>query len=55
MLPAGDPTEEILKELEKFVGKGDIIIDGGNTHFADTEKRYQYFKDLGIEFFGDWR
>jgi 6-phosphogluconate dehydrogenase len=52
MLPAGDPTEEILKELEKFVGKGDIIIDGGNTHFADTEKRYQYFKDLGIEFLG---
>jgi 6-phosphogluconate dehydrogenase len=52
MLPAGDPTEEILKELEKFAGKGDIIIDGGNAHFADTEKRYQYFKDLGIEFLG---
>jgi len=52
MLPAGEATEETLRELEKFIEKGDIVVDGGNAHFKDTEKRYQRFKDLGIEFLG---
>jgi 6-phosphogluconate dehydrogenase len=52
MLPAGEPTEETLKELEKFVEKGDIVVDGGNAHFQDSERRYQKFKELGIEFLG---
>jgi 6-phosphogluconate dehydrogenase len=52
MLPAGEVTEEALRNLEKFVEKGDIVVDGGNAYFKDTEKRYQRFKDLGIEFLG---
>jgi 6-phosphogluconate dehydrogenase len=52
MLPAGEPTEEVLKTLEKFVEKGDIVIDGGNARFQDSERRYQHLKDLGIEFLG---
>jgi len=52
MLPAGDATQNVLDEAQKYLQKGDIVIDGGNAHFADTEKRYQHFKDLGIEFLG---
>jgi 6-phosphogluconate dehydrogenase len=52
MLPAGEATQNILDQIQKLLQKGDIVIDGGNAHFKDTGKRYQYFKDLGIEFLG---
>jgi 6-phosphogluconate dehydrogenase len=52
MLPAGGATQTILDQLQKLLQKGDIVIDGGNAHFQDTEKRYQNFKTLGIEFLG---
>lgn len=52
MLPAGEPTQNVLDELQKFLQKGDIVIDGGNAYFKNTEKRYQHFKNLGIEFLG---
>jgi len=54
MLPAGDPTEEILKELEKFVGKGDIIIDGGTHILPIRKKGISILKDLELSFW-DWR
>lgn len=49
---AGNPTEEVLNEVSKFIQKGDIIIDGGNSYYKDTEKRYQNFKKKGIRFLG---
>jgi 6-phosphogluconate dehydrogenase len=52
MLPAGEPTQNVIDELSKYLQKGDVVIDGGNAHFKDTEKRYQEFKKLGIEFLG---
>lgn len=52
MLPSGETTQNILDDVQEFVQKGDIVIDGGNAHFADTDKRYQHFKSLGIEFLG---
>jgi 6-phosphogluconate dehydrogenase len=52
MLPAGEPTQNILDQVQKLLQKGDVVIDGGNAHFHDTEKRYQHFKKLGIEFLG---
>jgi 6-phosphogluconate dehydrogenase len=52
MLPAGDPTDEILNLLGKYLRKGDIVIDGGNSYFADTEKRFQHFTKIGIDFLG---
>src|SRR3989344_3192502 len=33
MLPAGEATQEILDEIEKYVDGGDIVIDGGNAHY----------------------
>lgn len=52
MLPAGDATENVLKEVEKFVKKGDIIIDGGNAKYTDSQRRFEYFQKLGIRFLG---
>lgn len=52
MLPSGDATEEILKEVSKYVEKRDIIIDGGNSHFKDTERRFKDFKNKGIRYLG---
>ena len=52
MLPAGEATEEILKEISKFAEAGDIIIDGGNSNFKDTQRRYEEFKTKDIRFLG---
>lgn len=52
MLPAGEATEEILKQVQDDVEKGDIVIDGGNAHFSDTQKRYEEFSKKGIRFLG---
>lgn len=52
MVPAGDATEEILKEVGKYVERGDIMIDGGNSNFADTQRRYGDFRRHGINFLG---
>lgn len=52
MLPAGSATEEVLEEVSRFVEKGDIVIDGANSYYKDTEKRYQDFKKKGIKFLG---
>ena len=52
MVTAGEATQNILDELSKFVEKDDIIIDGGNSRFKDTEKRFKDFKTKGIKFLG---
>jgi 6-phosphogluconate dehydrogenase len=52
MLPAGEPTEVLLAEVSRLLGKGDILIDAGNSYFKDTERRYQEFRDKGIRFLG---
>ncbi len=52
MLPAGEPTVEILYELKKYLEKGDVVIDGGNAYWKDTDKRYLEFDNIGISFLG---
>ena len=55
MLPAGDATEEILmgpKGIADFVQKGDVVVDGGNSRFSDTDRRYKLFSDRGVLFLG---
>jgi 6-phosphogluconate dehydrogenase len=39
MVPAGDPTESTIDALAKLLSPGDVIIDGGNTHFHDDVRR----------------
>jgi len=52
MLPAGEATQEILDEVEKHVQEGDIVVDGGNAYYPDTQRRYEHFENKGIKFLG---
>ncbi len=52
MLPAGEATENVLQEVSQFVQTGDIIIDGGNANFHDTQRRFDQFQKKGIRFLG---
>lgn len=55
MLPAGDPTEQMLlgsAGIADFVAKGDIVIDGANSRFSDTQRRFEQFSQKGILFLG---
>ena len=52
MLPAGKATQEILDQVEDDVSAGDIVIDGGNAHYTDTQKRFEHFKSKEIKFLG---
>ena len=52
MLPAGEATESVLGTLSDLVEADDILIDGGNSHYKDTEKRYQKLKERKIRFLG---
>ncbi len=52
MLPAGETTQTILGEVAGAAEAGDIIVDGGNSHFSDTQKRYESLREQGIRFLG---
>lgn len=52
MVKAGAPVDEFIQHLEPLLERGDIIIDGGNSHFPDTNRRCQYLKSKGIYFIG---
>jgi len=39
MLPAGEPTEQAIHELIPMLAKGDVIVDGGNSNFHESERR----------------
>ncbi|HWY79049.1 MAG TPA: NADP-dependent phosphogluconate dehydrogenase [Candidatus Sulfotelmatobacter sp.] len=53
MLPAGETTDDVLQQLqESIVDHGDIVIDGGNSFFEDTQKRYEVFGTKGIKYLG---
>lgn len=50
MVPAGSATDEVIKELSNYLNPNDIIIDGGNSNYKDTIKRYEKLKEKGIDF-----
>lgn len=52
MIKAGDPVDEFIQLLLPLLEKGDIIIDGGNSHFPDTQRRFEDLKSKGILFIG---
>jgi len=52
MIKAGDPVDQMIDQLVPFLERGDIIIDGGNSHFPDTNRRCQTLKNKGIYFIG---
>ena len=52
LVPAGKIVDAVIEDLLPHLEKGDIVIDGGNSYFGDTERREQYLNGKGIEFLG---
>ncbi len=52
MVKAGKAVDAVIEQLLPLLSKGDIIIDGGNSYFADTQRRYDALLAHGIHYFG---
>ena len=52
MVKAGPAVDEFIEQLLPLLSPGDVIIDGGNTHFTDTERRTQYVESKGLLYIG---
>ncbi|MEA1996659.1 MAG: NADP-dependent phosphogluconate dehydrogenase [Gemmatimonadota bacterium] len=52
MVKAGAPVDAMIANLKPHLDKGDIIIDGGNSHFPDSERRSVELAEEGFVFFG---
>jgi 6-phosphogluconate dehydrogenase len=48
MIPAGAPTEETLQELLGLLAEGDVVVDGGNSYFRDSQRRAGLAAQRGI-------
>ncbi len=52
LVPAGKPVDDVIESLLPLVQPGDIIIDGGNSHFTDTLRRVAYLQSKNLHFTG---
>ncbi|MGG1215470.1 decarboxylating NADP(+)-dependent phosphogluconate dehydrogenase [Micromonospora provocatoris] len=52
MVTAGNAIDSVIQSLIPLLEKGDIIMDGGNSHYKDTERRYDELKAFGIGYLG---
>ncbi len=52
MVKAGEPTDKMIEALLPLLDKGDIIIDGGNAHYMDTERRIEKAHEHGLRYIG---
>jgi 6-phosphogluconate dehydrogenase len=52
MVKAGKPVDETIDKLLVYMEPGDIIIDGGNSYFEDTERRARYVENKGLYYIG---
>lgn len=52
MVKAGKPVDDFIEMLIPHLEKGDIIIDGGNSHFPDTIRRTKYLEEKGLLYIG---
>ncbi|HZR96321.1 MAG TPA: decarboxylating 6-phosphogluconate dehydrogenase [Gaiellaceae bacterium] len=50
MVPAGDITEGVFQDLLKLADRGDTIVDGGNSNFRDSQRRYREAQERGLHF-----
>lgn len=52
MVKAGQPVDDTIEQLIPHLEPGDIIIDGGNTHFPDSNRRTHYLEQKGLLYIG---
>lgn len=50
MLPSGEPTEQQIRSVAPLLAKGDIIVDGGNSNYHDSQRRGIWLAEQGIGF-----
>src|SRR5437763_7762470 len=52
MSRAGNPVDQVIGEVIPYLEKGDVLIDGGNSLFTDTQRRFKELESRGIHFVG---
>ncbi|MGB3617478.1 MAG: NADP-dependent phosphogluconate dehydrogenase [Catalinimonas sp.] len=52
MVPAGGPVDAVIETLKPHLAPGDLLIDGGNTHFSDTDRRAREVAEAGFRYLG---
>jgi 6-phosphogluconate dehydrogenase len=52
LVPAGKPVDDVIESLLPLISQGDIVIDGGNSHYIDTLRRVNYLHPKGFHFMG---
>nr|WP_319397737.1 decarboxylating NADP(+)-dependent phosphogluconate dehydrogenase [uncultured Carboxylicivirga sp.] len=52
MIKAGPAVDATIESILPYLEKGDVLIDGGNTHFPDTNRRTKYLQEKGILYIG---
>ena len=50
MVPAGEPTEATIMEVASHMSEGDVVIDGGNSNFHDSQRRGEVLAEAGLHF-----
>ena len=52
LVPSGSPVDSVIRDITPLLQKGDLIVDAGNSHFRDTERRSEELKEKGMNFLG---
>jgi 6-phosphogluconate dehydrogenase len=52
MVKAGPPVDAVISGLAPLLDEGDILLDGGNSHFPDTRRRAEELAARGLRFLG---
>ncbi len=52
MVQAGRAVDAVIDQLKPLLAPGDVIVDGGNSHYLDTNRRYQGLAEAGLRFLG---
>jgi 6-phosphogluconate dehydrogenase len=52
MVKAGDPVDAVIDEVVPCLDSGDVLIDGGNSHFRDTQRRFRALAERDLHFMG---
>ena len=52
LVPAGKPVDSVIRDMLPRLEAGDFLIDGGNSHFTDTDLRSKTLSERGIKFIG---
>lgn len=52
LVPAGQPVDDVIASLLPLLEPGDVVIDGGNSHYTDTLRRVKYLREKQLHFMG---